>query len=505
MQRHRQLVRAMDGVLGQRIKVLIGIVGLIAGLWFIYTVRGILAPFILAFILAYVMTPLIDRMEGRGLKRTASILLIFAAAFTGLFLGVVTLGKQLAREMVELSVEFLREESTERELIIRNEGTKRPMIVQLSTSGAGAGEQESAFTIVEPRVDEGIIIEPQGQQIVRIHFAPADVVPLGGALEIREERTGNITQKIPLRGNADAGDGWAQSWSAARSQERPWRSKDFWQLDRDKPNEWGEMGFSVSGLDFGSAGPNILTRITILAKDLEPHIQPILGQDTDLATLIQTHGSRLINVLLGRTTELVGGLFSGIMLIVIVPFVAFFFLREGRRITHGMIELVPNGYFEMTLNLLHSINNSIGGYIRGQIFAVTLVAVLAGLGLTLVGMPYAWPVGVLAGLANMIPYLGPIIGIASATIVALATLGGMSMVTKIVIVFAIIQIMDNVLIQPMVIAKSVDLHPLVVLVVVMIGSDLWGIVGMLIAVPATGILKVSTQTIYEGVKGYSVN
>ena len=59
------------------------------------------------------------------------------------------------------------------------------------------------------------------------------------------------------------------------------------------------------------------------------------------------------------------------MLIVIVPFVAFFFLKEGHRITHGLIELVPNRYFEMTLNLMHSINNSIGGYIRGQLLAVS--------------------------------------------------------------------------------------------------------------------------------------
>jgi len=159
----------------------------------------------------------------------------------------------------------------------------------------------------------------------------------------------------------------------------------------------------------------------------------------------------------------------------------------------------------MTLNLLHSINNSIGGYIRGQILAVSVVVILAGVGLMLIGMPYAWPIGVLAGLSNMIPYLGPIIGIGAATIVALATLGGMSMVTKVILVFAVIQIVDNVLIQPIVIAKSVDLHPLVILVVVMIGSDLWGIVGMLVAVPATGILKVSTQTIYNGIRGYSVN
>jgi putative permease len=104
----------------------------------------------------------------------------------------------------------------------------------------------------------------------------------------------------------------------------------------------------------------------------------------------------------------------------------------------------------------------------------------------------------------MIPYLGPLIGIIMASAVALATLGGTSMVTQVVLLFLFIQIIDNVLVQPMVVAKSVDLHPLMVMVVVMIGSDLWGMVGMLVAVPVTGILKVSGQTIYEGLKGYRV-
>jgi putative permease len=169
-----------------------------------------------------------------------------------------------------------------------------------------------------------------------------------------------------------------------------------------------------------------------------------------------------------------------------------------------MIELVPNGYFEMTLNVMHSINNSIGGYIRGQLLAVTVVALMSVTGLSIIGMNYALPVGVVAGLANMIPYLGPLIGIIMASAVALATLGGTSMVTQVVLLFLFIQIIDNVLVQPMVVAKSVDLHPLMVMVVVMIGSDLWGMVGMLVAVPVTGILKVSGQTIYEGLKGYRV-
>ena len=134
--------------------------------------------------------------------------------------------------------------------------------------------------------------------------------------------------------------------------------------------------------------------------------------------------------------------------------------------------------------------------------AVSVVATLAVTGLSLIGVPYALPVEVLAGLSNMIPYLGPLIGIAVASAVALATLGGLSMVIKIVVVFLVIQLIDNIFVQPVVIAKSVDLHPLMVLVVVMIGSDLGQIIGMLVAVPLTGIIKVSSVTIYEGLKGY---
>jgi len=113
-------------------------------------------------------------------------------------------------------------------------------------------------------------------------------------------------------------------------------------------------------------------------------------------------------------------------------------------------------------------------------------------------------VGLLAGFANMIPFLGPLIGIISASIVALATGGtaAMGLVGKVIVIFLAIQLIDNILIQPTVVAKSVEMHPLMVLFVVMVGSQLMGIVGMLIAVPLTGIFKVTMQTIYAGIRGY---
>ena len=460
---------------GQRIRLLLGIAGSVAGLWFVYTVRGILAPFILAFILAFVLTPLVDRMEARGLKRTPSILLIFLLVFAMLAGIAVTAGRKMTEEMVDLSGEFLRKESREAEITITN-ADKKVWRVAVSTSSRG---EENPFLLLEPK-DGQIILQPGGQAVVHVRFAPSNIDAVAGELSLKHGvlRANPIT----LAGNQP------DSGTLRFGEEVP----------------WGKLKFSVSSVDFGNAGPNIVSQISTLVAEFEPQLESLLGQDVDLSALIKTYGSQLIEVLLGRTSQLLSGVISGIMLIVIVPFVAFFFLKEGHRITHGLIELVPNRYFEMTLSLMHSINNSIGGYIRGQLLAVTVVALMSIAGLSIIGMNYAFPVGVVAGLANMIPYLGPLIGIIMASVVALATLGGTAMVTQVVILFLFIQIIDNVLIQPIVVAKSVNLHPLVVMVVVMIGSDLWGMVGMLVAVPVTGILKVSGQTVYEGLKGYRV-
>lgn len=466
----------MGSLVGQRIRLLLGIAVFLAGLWFIYTVRGILAPFVLAFIFAYVLTPLVDRMEARGLKRLPSILLIFLLFFAGVATLVVTAGATMTEEVVDLSGEFLRQEAREVDLTISNLEKRVQPVSVTSVSAA----KVNPFTIVEPP-DGRLILQPGGEGTVRVRFAPGNIDKVEGRLRVGFDGLPGVRFPIPLLGNHNNGPA---------------------HLGDSVP--WGKLRFSASSVDFGNAGPNIVSQISDRVAEYEPQLQALVGQEVDVAALIKTYGSQLIEVLLGRTTQLLSGVVSGIMLVVIVPFVAFFFLKEGRRITHGMIELVPNGYFEITLNLMHSINNSIGGYIRGQLLAVSVVALLSVSGLYLIEMPYALPVGVVAGLANMIPYLGPLIGIISASVVALATLGGTAMVTKVVLLFLFIQIVDNVLVQPIVVAKSVDLHPLVVIVVVMIGSDLWGMVGMLVAVPVTGILKVSGQTIYEGLKGYRV-
>ena len=472
--------------LGKQVKIILGIVAVVAAFAFVYAIRGTLMPFVLAFILAYVLAPVVDRLEGRGLKRTLSILVVFVMVFT--VLGIVSywVGDKLVDEMGDLSGQFLDPETTEREFAIVNAGQDTASIK--AGVWVGLNPTRPSFSWVE-KPNWPVVIAPQDTASIRLRFTPAkkdSIVEKGLNLYIDA-----LNRPFRVRVGGNLTDSTLVEWRA-----KGWAVP----VDAHPP-----LVFSSRAIDFGHAGPNIVTRLSEWAKnEIQPSIQPLVGEDFNSADWVKETGGESVQTLLGGTKDVLSGLISGLTFLVIVPFVSFFFLKEGHRITRGVIELVPNAYFELCLNLLHQINGQIGGYIRGQILATSVVATLAVTGLSIIEVAYALPLGIVAGLANMIPFLGPLIGFLSASIVALATGGDIYLVLKVGAVFLSVQIIDNVVIQPTVVARSVDLHPLAVLFVVMVGSQLMGIVGMLIAVPLTGIIKVSSQTIYHGVRSYRI-
>ena len=457
---------------------------------FVYEIHGVLAPFVLAFVLAYVLAPIINRLEGSGIERTSSILLVFLSVFSLLGFAVFVAGNKLTVEMRELTDRMQRNESTQRFFQIHNRGDT-PLLIEGAEWQYGDEEvNRTAFGIADDVVLPVEILPGQHYEM-SLFFMPDTLLLTQSTLrlELGRERGGQWLD-LPVVGNLQHGG----------------KSMRFDLVQTNSGDQMRGVDFEPNWIDMGEAGPNVFTDIGKMAETVQPTLQSYLGEDLDLVTLVKEQGDTLINTLLGSTTVFLGGVVSGLTFVVIVPFVAFFFLREGHQISRKIIELVPNAYFELCLNLLHQINGQIGGYIRGQILATSVVATLAISGLSFIGLQYAFPVGLLAGFANMIPFLGPLIGIISASIVALATGGtvAMPLVGKVVVIFFFIQILDNILIQPTVVAKSVEMHPLMILFVVMVGSQLMGIVGMLIAVPLTGILKVTVQSIYVGVRGYKL-
>ena len=156
----------------------------------------------------------------------------------------------------------------------------------------------------------------------------------------------------------------------------------------------------------------------------------------------------------------------------------------------GMIARVPNRYFEMVLNLIYKIEQQLGGYIRGQMLDSLIIGILSIIALYILKIDYYFFIGAIAGLANMIPYLGPIVGAVPAILVSLMGTPSITPIIWIAVSFALIQLIDNVIISPLIVAKSVNIHPLLVIIVIFIGERLLGVLGMLIAVPVTGILNV---------------
>lgn len=190
--------------------------------------------------------------------------------------------------------------------------------------------------------------------------------------------------------------------------------------------------------------------------------------------------------------------------LVIIPFAVFFLLKDGRGMMKSLISIVPNKYFEMALNLFHKIDIQLGGYLRGQFLDSLIIGSLALVALWILGVPYFVVIGIFAGLANMIPYVGPVSGATAAILVVLVNHGTGNDVLWVAAAFGIIQLIDNVVVQPLVLAKSVDLHPLAIILVIIIGGQFFGIIGMLVAVPLTGITKVLTIEFYHTIRRFNI-
>ena len=138
---------------------------------------------------------------------------------------------------------------------------------------------------------------------------------------------------------------------------------------------------------------------------------------------------------------------------------------------------------------LKEVNIVIGQFLRGQLLDGLIIAILSSIGLSIVGLDFAVFIGCFAGIANIIPYFGPILGMIPAVIVALLT-GGVTQAFMVVLVLFIIQQIDGAIISPKVVGTSTGLHPVFVLVAILIAGYYWGIPGMIIAVPTAAIIKL---------------
>ena len=188
-----------------------------------------------------------------------------------------------------------------------------------------------------------------------------------------------------------------------------------------------------------------------------------------------------------------------IIALVMIPFIMFFILKDGREFKKYFINLVPNRYFEFTLNLMYKMETQMGNYLRGQFLDAMFFGVLATAALWILKVPYFVVIGIFAGFANLIPFVGPVAGALAALIAVILEQGDIGRAAYVLLAFALLKLADDFVIQPLTVGKHVNLHPMVVAIAIIVGGHLFGILGMLFVVPLLGFLKVVLE---EGITTY---
>ena len=208
--------------------------------------------------------------------------------------------------------------------------------------------------------------------------------------------------------------------------------------------------------------------------------------------------------LLNQSVRLLPSIVPVVITLVLIPFMTFFLLKDGRRLKKSFIQLLPNRYFEMAVSLFHKIDCQLGSYIRGQMLVSLCIGMLAITALAILQVPYFFLIGTTAGLANMIPYFGPIVGAIPAIILNVIAKGSLGAALPVIIAFLLIRLIDDTLVSPNILGRSLHIHPLLVIMVIFTGGEMFGIMGLLLCIPVTGIIKVTIQELVWNVKHYRV-
>ena len=194
-----------------------------------------------------------------------------------------------------------------------------------------------------------------------------------------------------------------------------------------------------------------------------------------------------------KTTAALKGLTSGLaalLNLLMIPFVTFYVLKDYDKITRSLQGVLPRHLAGSSQELLQRIDEVLGQYIRGQLLVCSFIAVLTGFGLAISGIPYAVLLGLMAGISNLIPYVGLAVSLGVTAVVALLDADPLMNLLKVIVVFVVVQGIEGNFLSPRVVGERVGLHPAWVMFALVVAAHFWGMIGMLIAIPGAAVLNI---------------
>lgn len=210
--------------------------------------------------------------------------------------------------------------------------------------------------------------------------------------------------------------------------------------------------------------------------------------DTIRENLGKTGG--IVGIILQQATRSTMALLTWLVNLAMIPVVAFYLMRDWKEIMQRIRGLLPRQHEGLAVSLVRDCDEVLSSFIRGQLLVMLCLGVIYSLGLWLIGLELALLIGMIAGLASIVPYLGFVVGVGAALIAAIFQFGDVFHLVAVVAVFSLGQVIESTLLVPLLVGDRIGLHPVAVIFAVLAGGQLFGFVGVLLALPIAAVLMV---------------
>ena len=235
-----------------------------------------------------------------------------------------------------------------------------------------------------------------------------------------------------------------------------------------------------------------------LPDDFRPQLEQVLAQFSTQAT---AWASNISSKAVNWVSALISGTSQVIVALIIMPFMLFYLLRDGKGLRDYITQFLPNKLREPVGKVLSDVNQQLANYVRGQITVAVIVAIMFIIFFKIIGLRYAVALGVTAGVLNLVPYLGSFLAMIPALVLGL--IAGPVMLLKVIIVFIVEQTIEGRFVSPLILGSQFNIHPITILFVLLTSGSMFGIWGVLLGIPIYASAKVVISAIFDWYKEIS--
>lgn len=241
---------------------------------------------------------------------------------------------------------------------------------------------------------------------------------------------------------------------------------------------------------------------TLLQEEQFEQFRPTIMELMDsLNSQVVSYAQKFSSSAVNWASSLLSTASQIIVAILIMPFILFYLLRDGRRLNGYISQFLPIKWRTSIATVLSDVNHQLSNYVRGQVTVAIIVAFMFSILFSIIGLKYPVTLGILAGFLNLIPYLGSFLAMIPAVLLGL--FAGPFMLLKVLIVFMIEQTIEGRFVTPLIIGSSLKIHPITILFVLLTAGQMYGVLGVLLGIPIYASVKVILTALFEWYKDYS--